>query len=101
MMNRAEASRRGFLRGAGVAVAGLASVSKGEVGEKSHAPDRMSFNVRDYGAKGDGKTLDTPAINEAIKRAALAGGGTVIFPAGTYLCYSIRLMSNVVLDLAI
>lgn len=101
MMNRDEASRRGFLRGAGVAVAGLASVSKAEVGQKSNALDRPSFNVRDYGAKGDGKSLDTPAINEAIKAAALAGGGTVIFPAGTYLCYSIRLKSNIVLELAI
>lgn len=57
------------------------------------------FDVRSHGAKGDGKTLDTPAINRAIQAAATAGGGTVCFPAGTYLCYSIRLKSNVALYL--
>lgn len=42
------------------------------------------YNVRDYGAKGDGKTLDSPAINAAINAAADAGGGQVLLPAGTY-----------------
>jgi polygalacturonase len=53
------------------------------------------FDVQEYGAVGDGKTLDTPAINKAIEGAHAEGGGTVYFPAGTYLCYSIRLRSNV------
>lgn len=53
------------------------------------------YNVRDFGAKGDGKTLDSPAINAAIEAAAEAGGGTVLLPAGTYLSYSIRLKSNI------
>jgi polygalacturonase len=57
------------------------------------------YDVRTFGAAGDGKTLDTPAINQAIARAASAGGGTVHFPAGTYLCYSIRLQSAVSLYL--
>jgi polygalacturonase len=52
-----------------------------------------------FGAKGDGKTLDMPSINHAIEAAAAAGGGTVHFPAGTYLCFSIRLKSNVTLYL--
>jgi polygalacturonase len=52
------------------------------------------YDVRTFGAAGDGKTLDTPAINRAIEAAAAAGGGTVLLPAGTYLCYSIRLKSN-------
>ena len=43
------------------------------------------YDVRGFGAKGDGKTIDTPAINKAIEAAAAAGGGTVNFPAGTYL----------------
>jgi polygalacturonase len=55
------------------------------------------FNVRMMGAAGDGKTVDTPAINKAIEAAERAGGGTVYFPAGTYLCYSIHLRSNVAL----
>ena len=55
----------------------------------------MQYNVRDFGAKGDSKTLDTEAINKAITTASNAGGGTVYFPAGTYLSYSIRLKSHI------
>ncbi|HEX8070257.1 MAG TPA: glycoside hydrolase family 28 protein [Pyrinomonadaceae bacterium] len=57
------------------------------------------YSVRAYGARGDGRTLDTPAVNRAIEAAHAAGGGTVQFPAGTYLCFSIRLKSNVALQL--
>ena len=41
------------------------------------------YNVRDFGAKGDGKTLDSPAINAAIDAAVMDGGGQVLLPAGT------------------
>src|SRR5581483_9128234 len=58
-----------------------------------------SFDVRTFRATGDGKTLDTAAINRAIDAAAAAGGGTVSFPAGTYATYSIRLKSRVSLYL--
>ena len=47
------------------------------------------FNVRDFGAKGDGVSIDSPAINMAIEAAAKVGGGTVYFPAGVYSSYSI------------
>ena len=57
------------------------------------------FNIRDFGATGDGKTLDTDSINKAIVAAAAAGGGTVEFPAGTYLSFSIRLKSHITLHL--
>lgn len=57
------------------------------------------YNVKAFGAKGDGTTLDTPAINKAIDTAAAAGGGTVRFPAGSYLSVSIRLKSNITLYL--
>ena len=53
------------------------------------------YNVKDYGAKADGTTIDTPAINRAIEEAASQGGGTVYFPAGEYACYSIRLASHI------
>lgn len=65
-----------------------------------HAPQKSApfvgvFDVKKFGAKGDGKALDSPAINKAIDAAAAAGGGTVLFTAGTYRSFSIRLKSNV------
>ena len=57
------------------------------------------YDVRDYGAKGDGKTFDHVAINKAIDAANNDGGGQVVLSAGTYLCGSIRLKSNVDLHL--
>ena len=53
------------------------------------------FNVRRFGAVGDGQHLDSPGINRAIAAAAAAGGGTVLVPAGTYLSGSIHLQSNI------
>ena len=58
-----------------------------------------TYNVRDYGAKGDATHIDSPAINAALAQAAADGGGTVLLPAGTYLCYSLHLQSNVTLRL--
>src|SRR5947209_8624399 len=57
------------------------------------------YDVKSFGAKADGRTLDTPAINKAIDAAAAAGGGTVFFPAGNYLSVSIHLKSNIALYL--
>ncbi|MGM8363510.1 rhamnogalacturonidase [Flavobacterium sp. ARAG 55.4] len=57
------------------------------------------YNVLSFGAKGDGITIDTEAINKTIESAAKAGGGTVYFPAGTYLSFSIRLKSHISLYL--
>jgi len=64
---------------------------------QSPQPSSMEalFNVRSYGATGDGKTVDAPAINKAIETVAAAGGGTLLFPAGTYVCFTIRLRSHV------
>ena len=53
------------------------------------------FDVRDYGAKGDGLAKDTAAIQQAIDAAERAGGGEVLLPAGTYLTGSIYLKDNV------
>ena len=57
------------------------------------------YNVRSFGAVGDGKSLDSPAINTAIESAFANGGGKIIVPAGIYLCGSIHLKSNVELHL--
>ena len=81
------------LAGAGVAFQGGASA------QRLSNPMRAAFDVKTLGAIGDGKTLDTEPINRAIDAASTAGGGTVVFPAGTYATYSIRLKSNVTLYL--
>ena len=57
------------------------------------------YNVKDYGAKGDGSHIDSPAINAAIEAASEKGGGTIYFPAGVYQSYSIRMKSNISLYL--
>lgn len=58
------------------------------------------MNVLDFGAKGDGTTLDTAALQAAIDHVALEGGGTVVLPGGhTFLCSAIRLKSFVNLHL--
>jgi polygalacturonase len=57
------------------------------------------FDVKSFGATGDGKTLDTAAINKTIDAAAADGGGTVFFSAGNYLSVSIHLKSNIALYL--
>ncbi|HEY4022937.1 MAG TPA: glycosyl hydrolase family 28 protein [Pseudonocardiaceae bacterium] len=58
------------------------------------------FNVKSFGATGNGTTNDTPAVNKAITAANKAGGGIVEFPAGTYLAGgSIHLLSNVTIQL--
>jgi polygalacturonase len=67
--------------------------------KRATANSSVVYNVKSFGAKGDGITLDTPAINKAIETANAAGGGTVFFPAGNYLSVSIRLKSNITLYL--
>lgn len=58
------------------------------------------YNVKDFGATGDGKSVDSPAIDSAINFAATRGGGTVLIPAGEYLCFSIHLKSNIELKIS-
>ncbi len=80
--------------------AGSGLPGRGQTAGSSSGPMvRNVFNVKKMGAVGNGTTVDTPAINRTIEAAARAGGGTVLFPAGTYLSYSIRLKSNVALYL--
>lgn len=57
------------------------------------------YDVKNFGAKGDGKSIDSEAINKAIEETAKAGGGTVFVPAGIYLSGSIRMKSNINLHL--
>jgi len=57
------------------------------------------FNVREFGAAGDGIHNDRDAIERAIEAAASSGGGQVYFPAGNYLSYTMHLKSNISLYL--
>ena len=63
------------------------------------ADSTKDYNIRLFGAVGDGKNLDSPAINTAIDSAVANGGGKIIVPAGIYLCGSIHLKSNIELHL--
>jgi hypothetical protein len=87
-------SRRGFLKGTGLAISGIAlssylnipSIESDEDSATSFSPVKAQtsqVNVQDYGATGDGQTDDTQAIRDAANDAA--PDGTVYFPAGTYI----------------
>lgn len=59
----------------------------------------VRVNVRDLGATGDGKTKDTLALQQALDRCSVLGGGEVLVPAGEYLIGALRLHSNSTLRL--
>ena len=106
--------RRKFIAGAGAMAAGALMFNpiKGIAG-KSGNPDQSFdytktlpsiysqhiFDVREYGAKGDGKTVDTLAIQTAIDRCNEAGGGKVYLHKGCFVSGTIYLKSNVTLYL--
>jgi polygalacturonase len=93
--------RRDLLKLSPFAVAAATSIGRTAFAD-APAPTtgEAIFNVRNFGTTGDGKSVDTPAINRAIEAVVAAGGGTLVFPAGTYLCFTIRLRSNVDLYLS-
>jgi Glycosyl hydrolases family 28 len=59
-----------------------------------------TYNIRDFGAKGDGKTLDTAALQAAIDACNKDQGGTVLVPAGVFVIGTVELKSNVTLHIA-
>jgi polygalacturonase len=96
-----DAFRRDFLKLAASGAAGAAAGSVLATGAQAQAAPVPSagsgiYDVRAFGATGDGKTIDTPAINKALQTAHANGGGTVRVPPGTYVCYSIHLKSNTI-----
>jgi len=108
MLSNRELLRRRFLQtSASMAALGLArSASPGprakeaRHGDNPRLPNRgVSLNVRDFGASGDGKTKDTSAIQQAIDRCSVFGGGEVLVPAGDYFTGAIALRSNTLLRL--
>ena len=61
-------------------------------------PD-LNCNIKDYGAIGDGSTLNTDSIKKAIEDCSEKGGGTVLFPKGEWLTGAIHLKSNVAINI--
>jgi hypothetical protein len=70
----------------------------GSVGRTVHQKLQESVSVLDFGATGDGTTNDSVAIQAAIDAVNSNGGGTVLFPAGTYRCRSLNMKNNVKLQ---
>ncbi|WP_201977445.1 glycoside hydrolase family 28 protein [Hymenobacter rubidus] len=102
-------TRRGFLKIAGQSLL-VAPVASSLVGSAAAAVSgstpvpapttpKVLLNVRDFGAKGDGTTKDTVAIQQALDRCWVLGGGEVLVPAGNYLTGAIALKSNTLLRL--
>jgi polygalacturonase len=59
------------------------------------------FNVRDFGAKGSGADLDTIPIQKTLDACGQAGGGTVLFPPGTYLSQPLQLHSETAMQIEV
>ncbi len=79
----------------------IAALLVATLAHSANAQETISpVDVRAMGATGDGVTEDTEAVQRAIDTCGKAGGGRVLFPAGRYLCGSLRLRSNVELHLA-
>jgi len=80
---------------------GFAQSGPGETKPRNsaHPAATVSLNVRDFGAGGDGQTKDTLALQQAIDRCSVLGGGEVVIPAGNYATGALALHSNVVLRL--
>jgi len=107
-------ARRSFLRKAGLGLAAFPAASvlaSGMAQERVHsdsakkpgtavepAPRKpaLILNIRDFGATGDGATKDTAAIQQAIDRCSVLGGGEVLVPAGNYLNGALALRSNTI-----
>ncbi|UYY60032.1 glycoside hydrolase family 28 protein [Sphingomonas sp. S2-65] len=106
-------SRRDLLRYAGLGTA--AAITPGalaapaapwaraaDIARNARAPSfpARDFAITQFGARGDGTTLNTQAIARAIEACTKAGGGRVVIPAGRFLTGAVHLKSNVNLHLS-
>jgi polygalacturonase len=90
---------RGFLLCLALVFCGLPVWAADASGPVAAPAPGATFNVRDFGAKGDGHTKDTVALQKALDACASAGGGTVVVPLGIYLTGSIVLGPQTTLKL--
>src|SRR5215469_8427622 len=99
-------SRRAWL--ALGSTASLSWAASNAIGAETSAPSvgrdsdlgARTYNIRDFGAKGDGTTLDTVAVQAAIDACHKDQGGTVLVPAGVFVIGTVELKSNVTLRIA-
>ncbi|HTB82130.1 MAG TPA: glycosyl hydrolase family 28 protein [Candidatus Sulfotelmatobacter sp.] len=95
----ASASTVAASAGAGL-LAGKVSAAEPEKMISSTSPGARVYDIRDFGAKGDGVTVDTAALQAAIDACHQDQGGTVLVPAGTFVIGTTELKSNVTLHIA-
>jgi len=86
--------------GASVFAAGPLSAQPASTGGEDRLRGARVYNVRDFGAKGDGETIDTAAVQTAVDTCSRDQGGTVLVPAGDFVIGTIDLKSHVTLHLA-
>jgi polygalacturonase len=100
-MQTPKIARRGFLKsaGCGMLAASLTDPTARAAPEPQTAAPKLTLNVRDFGARGDGAAKDTAALQQALDRCWVLGGGEVLVPAGNYLTGAIALRSNTLLRL--
>jgi polygalacturonase len=92
-------NRREIVGYAAASAATLTIIPSQVLGEPKTKLATGAYNIKDFGATGNGKTLDTQAINKTIEACSTAGGGTVQVPAGIYLSGTVHLKSNLNLQL--
>lgn len=103
-MTEPTADRRRFLAAASLLPVAAAAMSEPAVAQTrkpatAAKAGAVRLNVRDFGATGDGKTKDTLAIQQALDRCAVLGGGEVLVPAGVYLTGAIVMGADTTLRL--
>lgn len=98
-MNPAPFARRRFISVTSLG-ASLAALAGGASAQAAAGSPMSLFDVHDFGAKGDGRTLETMALQAAIDAAHKSGGGIVFFPSGRFLSGTIVLKDNVTLHLS-
>ena len=103
--NEVSLSRRKWLSLAATASVGSGLMGVTKVVAQTDAPSNhdlgtRTYNIRDFGAKGDGATLDTAALQAAIDACNKEQGGTVLVPAGVFVIGTVEMKSNVTLRIA-